>query len=304
MVPYLMIFVMEAALPLYLAVALARRTGWTRRDLGLQVLSGTMFLWWGFLALPWGFFWYPLRFVGPFAFFLAAVWAARTLRREERTRTEPAKHSVSPLWMGLFAVVFGIQVVSCVKGTIPPRGAVDVAFPLREGTALVGHGGADRTINYHYAVETQRYALDIVGLNGTGAKARGIAPKDLKQYAIYGRPVLSPCDGTVLSIENALPEKVPPASDSDHPAGNHVEIETNGIRIFLAHLQPGSVRVKPGDRIRVGDPIGLVGNSGNTSEPHLHVHAVRGGKGLREGKGVPLTFDGRFLVRNDLASAR
>lgn len=93
-----------------------------------------------------------------------------------------------------------------------------------------------------------------------------------------------------------------PVSEGDpqNPAGNHVELETaDGVRIFLAHMLKGSVRVSTGDRVRRGDPLGKVGNSGNTSEPHLHIHAVRGGRGLFEGKGVPLTFGGRFLVRND-----
>jgi hypothetical protein len=64
--------------------------------------------------------------------------------------------------------------------------------------------------------------------------------------------------------------------------------------VELAHLQRRSVRVAAGDPVTAGTPLGLVGNSGNTSEPHLHVHAE-----TDAGEGVPMTFEGRFLIRND-----
>ncbi|MGB3306700.1 MAG: M23 family metallopeptidase [Thermomicrobiales bacterium] len=58
-----------------------------------------------------------------------------------------------------------------------------------------------------------------------------------------------------------------------HPAGNHVVLQTaDGEFVFLAHMQKGSVRVSEGDTVRSGDLLGLVGNSGNTSKPHLHIH--------------------------------
>ncbi|MEZ7171746.1 M23 family metallopeptidase [Sporosarcina sp. OR05] len=62
----------------------------------------------------------------------------------------------------------------------------------------------------------------------------------------------------------------------------------------MAHMKEGSVAVAKGDTVTTGQLLGKVGNSGNTSEPHLHIHAEL------DGKGVPLTFDGRFLVRNQL----
>lgn len=71
-------------------------------------------------------------------------------------------------------------------------------------------------------------------------------------------------------------------------------LSCNGLQIEVAHLQRGSVRVKVGQNIHLGDGLGLVGNSGNTSEPHLHIHAVD----LRTNEGVPITFDGRYPVRN------
>jgi murein DD-endopeptidase MepM/ murein hydrolase activator NlpD len=76
-----------------------------------------------------------------------------------------------------------------------------------------------------------------------------------------------------------------------------------GISVLLAHLKPGSVRVSEGARVSVSDQLASAGNTGNTSEPHLHIHAVRGRETdfkhiASTGEPVPMTFDGRFLVRN------
>ena len=64
------------------------------------------------------------------------------------------------------------------------------------------------------------------------------------------------------------------ANTQDHIAGNHVVLQTGEAEfVYLCHMQTGSVRVKPGDQLSGGDLIGLTGNSGNSSEPHLHIHA-------------------------------
>jgi murein DD-endopeptidase MepM/ murein hydrolase activator NlpD len=76
------------------------------------------------------------------------------------------------------------------------------------------------------------------------------------------------------------------------------------VDVLLAHLRQNSLTVAPGQVIAAGDLLGRVGNSGNTSEPHLHVHAIRTGSGdMRDGEPVPFTFANRFLIRNDLTAA-
>lgn len=112
----------------------------------------------------------------------------------------------------------------------------------------------------------------------------------------------SPCDGLVVETEDGRPDHAPGAADREHPAGNHVVIRCAGARILLAHLLSGSVRVRAGDTVVAGQPIGQVGNSGNTIEPHLHIGAVQDdGDGSRApGVAVPVTFGGRFLSVNSL----
>jgi len=95
--------------------------------------------------------------------------------------------------------------------------------------------------------------------------------------------------------------------DNSNVFGNHVIIQPDGtdVLVFLAHMQKGSVIAKTGDRVAVGQPIGKVGNSGRTFEPHLHIHAqtqvTKDGK--TEWVGVPIRFGSRWLVRNSLVFA-
>jgi murein DD-endopeptidase MepM/ murein hydrolase activator NlpD len=80
-------------------------------------------------------------------------------------------------------------------------------------------------------------------------------------------------------------------ANREAPEGNHVVLRlATGERLLLAHLRRGSVRVRPGQRVRAGAPLGRVGNSGNSSEPHMHLHAQ-----TRGGTGVPVAFR-RLLV--------
>lgn len=93
--------------------------------------------------------------------------------------------------------------------------------------------------------------------------------------------------------------------DRENLPGNFVVIDCGDFAIALAHLRQGSVLVEEGDRVQVGDPVGEMGNSGNSSKPHLHIHAQRC---IPEGApfgGEPLglTIDGRFPVRNDRITA-
>lgn len=121
-------------------------------------------------------------------------------------------------------------------------------------------------------------------------------PKKLEKYYIYGDDLVSPCTGEVIQVRNDAADFTPPEKDDIHLEGNYVQLKCDDYdaHIYLAHMQKGSVTVQKGDRLEVEQAIGKVGNSGNTTEPHLHIHAEQ------NGEGVPITFDGRFLVRNSL----
>src|SRR5690606_13411712 len=123
----------------------------------------------------------------------------------------------------------------------------------------------------------------ITAVGPLGFRAKGLAPEELDRYAIYGASVVSPCAGEVVAMRDGLPDLVPPQTDPQNAAGNHVILACGDFHVELAHLAPGSIAVTEGARIATGDLIGSVGNTGNTTEPHLHIHAVD----PRSGAGVP-----------------
>lgn len=203
------------------------------------------------------------------------------------------------------ALIFSVLSVLALQGLFYSGQAVSLAFPLKKGTFYIAQAGGTSVVNAHHPYGSQTYAVDILKLNGTGRNATGFNQTSLEQYAIFGSPVYSPCDGMVATSVDGIDDLLPgSAGDTKHAAGNHVYIDcqVEKVQVLLAHMQKGSLVVSGGDRIQTGQPIGTVGNSGNTSQPHLHIHARQDGKSesLISGTGVPILFHGRFLARNDL----
>jgi Peptidase family M23 len=197
--------------------------------------------------------------------------------------------------------LFAAVTVLALRGRATRLPALDLRIPLRGGRFHVAQGGASRFVNHHYLHPFQRYALDLLKLNAAGIRARGFYPTRLDRYATWGCEVVSPGDGIVAAVVDEFPDRPPPERDPPHPAGNYVAIECGGATVYLAHLMRGSILVRVGEQVRAGQPLGRVGNSGNTSEPHLHVHAEEGSYSGRfsGAPGIPIRFGGRFLVRND-----
>ena len=126
-------------------------------------------------------------------------------------------------------------------------------------------------------------------------------PADPRRYHIFGTPVTAPCAGTVIVAVDGLTDMRIPELDESHLAGNHVILRCGTVDILLAHFRRGSVRVKTGAKVAIGTSIAEVGNSGSTSEPHLHIHAQRPGTSaaLFSGQPIALRIEGRFLTRNE-----
>ena len=150
----------------------------------------------------------------------------------------------------------------------------------------------------------QRYAIDYEQADDQNRIFTG-DPRDPKNYAIFGKEVLAVGDGTVVGTRNDLPEQVPgtlPAGIAiDEADGNYVVLDIgNGFYVNYAHMQPGSVRPKVGDRVAKGAVLGLVGNTGNSVAPHLHLHVMNGPSPLAS-QGLPALYD-RFTVTGQVAS--
>ena len=144
---------------------------------------------------------------------------------------------------------------------------------------------------------SQEFAIDFMGLDSRGRLFHG--PKsNPTSYAAYDAPVLAVSDAKVVAASDGLPDQVPadPKPVSPERAdGNFVMLDLgDGRYANYAHLKPRSLKVKPGDEVEAGEQLGLVGNTGQTETPHLHIH-VMDRPLLAEAVGLPYEFE-RFNV--------
>lgn len=149
--------------------------------------------------------------------------------------------------------------------------------------------------------DTQRFAIDYMRLDDEGRLVHGDAA-DVRSYTAYGADVVAVADGEVVATLDTLDDQVPGALPDPSTIslqtvdGNHVVVDLGtGHFAFYAHLQKGSVTVEPGDRVRRGEVLGLLGNTGNTSAPHLHFHLMDGPSVLGS-DGLPYTYDSFHLA--------
>ena len=217
----------------------------------------------------------------------------------------------------VIAAAAAATLFTALRSRTPPRDTiVELTFPLTSGHYYVANGGSTALTNTHVRMLSSgrfihyrgsSYGVDIVALNVLGTHARGLAPRNPVEYEIFGRVIYPPCEGVVIRAEDGLPDLTPPDADRMHAPGNFVMLEcgdSGEFHVLLAHMSNGSVSVHPGDYVTLDTPLGAVGNSGNSGEPHLHVHAQRPGRiwDLFSGDPLPIRFDGRYLVRNDRVS--
>lgn len=167
--------------------------------------------------------------------------------------------------------------------------SIMVEWPFREAT-VVGWGGNTVVENYHAAYPNIRYAYDLV------MKPYDIGSQENADYGIWEQPIYSPVKGTVVGICNDEQDIKPNSEDFKSQLGNYVfiKIEETGTYLVLAHMKQGSVQVKEGEGIEAGVLLGYVGNSGTSSEPHLHIHHQKQNptQVLTFAEGLPLYFQG------------
>ncbi len=210
----------------------------------------------------------------------AAVLAADAILRAPHLHDDLSASSTAlPVLTG--ALLIAVTVDRWRTGTGQPT-TEPLTWPLGAGRWQVVEGSG-RLLNHHWVARAQRHAVDVVGSAPDGRSHRRALPNGLSDFEIYRTPVIAPADGTVLKVVDGLPDH---PSQAAGPAGNHVVIDTGRERLVLAHLARGSVTTREGERISAGDPVGSVGSSGNSTEPHLHIHAVR------DGNPVALVFKG------------
>lgn len=190
------------------------------------------------------------------------------------------------LWLASMpiAVLFGVSPivypdrVACEKGSTFEK-------PIENATYLGG-----REYKTHAYWPAERYAYDIVKEPyNTGSAC-------LSDYGIYGQPVYSPVNGTIVAMNNSDPDIRPNSEQFTSQLGNYVviKVEKTGTYVLMAHFMKDSIQVEESNFIRVGERIGKVGNSGTSSEPHLHIqHQKENPINMRFpilAQGLPMTF--------------
>ena len=185
--------------------------------------------------------------------------------------------------------------------TVDRRPVIVIGPPLRGDRYVAADSCCDATRHTRAALPVdgrvrlaQRYAVDWEQLDD--ASRIYVGPREQPtSYAIYGKEALAVADARVTSVTDGLAEQTPgtfptaiPLAQAD---GNAVVLDLGEGRFAVyAHLKPGSIRVRTGDRVTRGQVLGLVGNSGNTVAPHLHFHVMDGASPL-DSNGLPYEID-------------
>ncbi len=185
--------------------------------------------------------------------------------------------------------------------------AVDNKPPVVVGPPLKGgrwyaSGGYAGNFGHRHAlfplgnrlVNAQRFAIDWLLMTDDDHAFKGDG-KECSHYPGYGKQLIAAADGTVIGVIDRYEDQIPNDPKGDdlafYPGGNTAVIDIgNGYYAFYAHMKPGSVKVKEGQKVKRGDVIGDLGSSGNSSAPHLHFH-VMDGPSILGSQGVPYVFD-------------
>jgi murein DD-endopeptidase MepM/ murein hydrolase activator NlpD len=175
--------------------------------------------------------------------------------------------------------------------------------PLRlpfKGKWLVFWGGDTREQNQHHDAPNQRFAFDFVQVDATGKTHKNQRTRN-EDYFAFGQEILSPADGVVTDVIQGVADNTPGSMNVYSALGNAIYIKHRDNEVsILAHFKQGSIRVKVGDKVKKGQVLGLCGNSGHSSEPHLHYH-LQNTSIIQDGKGIKCHFTNVLVNRGDKA---
>lgn len=187
--------------------------------------------------------------------------------------------------------------------------SIDLEYPFT-GRWLTQNSPANRVPSHGTTQFATSYSIDFVPVDNAGRTAAStfgslLRPQPPERFPGFGRALLAPINGVVVaahdtepdhaayrglpSIGYALTQHRRARAGWKALAGNHVLIESGGVLVALCHLQHGSIRVTLGQHVDVGDILGHCGNSGNSTEPHVHVQAIDN-REVERANAVPLTF--------------
>ena len=195
-------------------------------------------------------------------------------------------------------------VINTVSVKVDEREPVVIGSPLK-GKNWLAMGGYCGFLGHRRAlmpignklVLSQRYAIDWIKFDKNWNDWKG-SFKNPQNSVCYGEPILAVEDGTVVGVIEKFEDQPTfvEGKDLDYPGGNCITLDIgNGHYAFYAHIKPGGIKVKRGEKVKKGQIIGLVGNSGHSFEPHLHFH-ITDKPEILKGDGIPYVIDGFSLL--------
>lgn len=207
-----------------------------------------------------------------------------------------------------------IQIINGAAASIPASHRLTIGPPLTGGpwaavydpSWTTGHRRVFYTVN-GTARLPGRFAIDFIKMDTLG-KYAGEDSNTIKNWYGYGNNVLAVCDGVIASVRNDFAESptisgyVP--TPPENATGNYISMKIGaGQYVFYEHLKPGSIKVKPGEKIKKGQVIASIGFTGQTTGPHLHLHIANADSPLGA-EGIPFEFEqysflGRYTDFND-----
>ena len=207
------------------------------------------------------------------------------------------------------------SLVSGGRTEVARRAPVVLGPPLRGGGWLASHALSNESSHRRTLIAlegqariAQRFAVDWTRIGPDGQVFRG-DPASNANWTPWGAEVLAVADGTVVERVDGIPENDPTADDKavpitvDNAAGNHLVLDIGGGRyVMYAHLRPGAFRVGPGQKVRRGQVLASLGNSGKSDAPHLHLQVTDGPSPLAS-EGLPFVFE-RFRLEGHLSSLK
>ena len=190
-----------------------------------------------------------------------------------------------------------LQFIGCEKETLVSSEFLDyqtianLELPFN-GEWLVVWGGRTLNENYHASLKDQRFAIDVVQMkNGSTFIGNGTRNED---YHCFGDTLYAPASGQIVEMKNSVADNNPGKTNKKHLFGNYVIMDHgNGEYSVLAHFMKNSIVVNVGDIVTKGQVIGLTGNSGNSTEPHLHYH-LQNRPSIGKGAGLPAQFQNYY----------
>jgi hypothetical protein len=241
----------------------------------------------------------PLEKLTPFFQALSAEYGK--IQKLDRPRYTPPNQAIFPAHFerGILDIKIVLDEQDKIIGLLFQPHTADVpvmekhetklSLPFK-GKWLVFWGGDTKELNLHHDVPNQRFAFDFLGVNDQGKTCKDHA-KVNEDYFAFGREILAPADGNVTDVINGVRDNVPGSMNPYSALGNAVFIQHRENEVsVLAHLKLGSILVNVGDKVKKGQIIGLCGNSGNSSEPHLHYH-LQNTPIVQDGTGIKCYFE-------------